>query len=409
MGSCDQEENTGYSTFVVTTPTLTVTTAANASLIEDDSFFEFTATLSATQLVDTKLSISQIGGNATIGDDFTVDGSITIPAGSLTATGKITILSDELKEETETVTIQIGDNATANAALTPAIMEFTILNYTEGDLVIDMTWAMSEITTDNSGEEVEPEDFADLRFNLSSAPNNIDIVESSDDDDDAGFKTFVLSSELPDGDYYIVADFATVNEDLDRDLNINLEINQAGVINHREDEFLGALNSIQNCSFYYYAMLKIVKTGSTYEITREAVAPLYNIADFVGTWTGEDFYGNTTTSVVTSLSPEGKLQITGIGVDFMEIEWEETITDMATLTMDVDPLTGAFTIEETYYMTTFYDGAESDPYSLSAVGQLNPCGNGSMYIDYDLIQDGTSYTSWLTQYGYGFEENIELD
>ena len=180
IGSCDQEENTGFSTFEVATPTLSVTTAANASLIEDDSVFEFTATLSTAQLVDTKLSISQIGGDATIGDDFTVDGSITIPAGSLSAKGKIAILSDELKEETETVKIQIGDNTTANAALTPVTMEFTILNYTDGDLVIDMSWAMGEMTTDNAGEEIDPVDFVDLRLLLSSEDNNSSILDGAD-------------------------------------------------------------------------------------------------------------------------------------------------------------------------------------------------------------------------------------
>lgn len=43
--SCDQEDNTGFSTLEPTSPTLSVTTSVSSkSLIEDDSVYEFTAT-----------------------------------------------------------------------------------------------------------------------------------------------------------------------------------------------------------------------------------------------------------------------------------------------------------------------------------------------------------------------------
>ena len=116
--SCDQEDNTGLSTIVPTNPSLSITTSVSSlSLIEDDSSYGFTVTISETQLVDIKLSVSQIGGDATMGEDFSVSGSLIIPAGSTSASGSITILSDELMEETETVKIQIGDNTTANGLL----------------------------------------------------------------------------------------------------------------------------------------------------------------------------------------------------------------------------------------------------------------------------------------------------
>ena len=116
--SCDQEDYAGFATLDPTSPTLSIATQVqNASLIEDDSEYTFTATLSTVQLVDVKLYITQVSGDATIGADFEVTESLVIPAGSTSATGKIKILSDELIEGTEKVKIQIGDVRTANATI----------------------------------------------------------------------------------------------------------------------------------------------------------------------------------------------------------------------------------------------------------------------------------------------------
>ena len=115
---CEVEDYTGDSVMNPGSATLSIsTTATSTSLIEDDSVYEFTATLSQAMQVDVKLFATQVDGDATEGSDFEMSGSITIPAGSLSATGTIKILIDNLVEETETVKIQIGDNRTANAEL----------------------------------------------------------------------------------------------------------------------------------------------------------------------------------------------------------------------------------------------------------------------------------------------------
>ena len=64
-----------------------------------------------------------------------------------------------------------------------------------------MSSAMS-LTTDDSGNEFSPTDFADLRLLISENPNNTDLIGEADG---GSFETYVLSGDEPDGDYYVVA------------------------------------------------------------------------------------------------------------------------------------------------------------------------------------------------------------
>lgn len=131
-----------------------------------------------------------------------------------------------------------------------------------------------------------------------------------------------------------------------------------------------------------------------------------NINDFVGTYKGNT-PSDGPTHVVTSLDANGKLQITGIAVGWMTGYWGEVITSMATLPMVVDPATGNFTIALAPYMTTTYNGAPQDGYSLSATGILNAC-EGKMYLYFNLVQAGTNLTpSYASQ--ARFTEIISLN
>lgn len=261
--SCEEDDQTGDSQMTPSSPTISIVLDGGSSttLIEDDSVHGYTVTLSETQIVDVKLHVSQVGGTAS-GDDYEMTGLITIPAGYLSATGSITILSDDLIEDTETLQIQIGSVTTANAALTPITTDFTILNYTDGDLVIDMSWAMS-IVTDDAGEEIGATDFADMRLLISSTPDNAgDIGEA----DGGSFETAILDRDTPDGEYYIVADFYAANTEVFRDLDISIELNQAGTINGDSFDFPAALNNSIQCEAAYIVLLKVTKTGESYQI-----------------------------------------------------------------------------------------------------------------------------------------------
>ncbi len=379
---CDQEENTDFSTLVPTAPTLSVTTdVSSKSLIEDDSVYEFTATLSTAQLVDVKLFITQVDGDATIGADYTVDGSIVIPAGATSAKGKITILSDDLIEETETVKIQIGDERTANAAIEPAFMDFTIMNYTEGDLAIDMSWAMASVTTDSSGDAIDPTDFADLRLLISSGPNNTDVIDGADG---GSFETYVLSGTEPDGEYYVVADFYAVNSDIARDLDLSLEFNQAGVINGDSYDFSSALNSAISCSSIYYVLGKIIKAGDSYTFEYIGEKNPVTAAPFIGTATvlTDDWADDYVDGEITIEAGSNPFEF------YVRMYSNPYIDnpDTAYLIVTIDPLTGNLT------------GVSNEPWNygnatpVTATGTVDLC-NRIIVLDLDYFYGGgTHYT-----------------
>ena len=135
-------------------------------------------------------------------------------------------------------------------------------------------------------------------------------------------------------------------------------------------------------------------TGNSASITIKKHCSL-DINDFVGTYTGDTEGGWGPTQVVTSLDQNNHLQITGIGVSFLTGYWGEEITSMATLPVNVDLETGDFTISQSAYITTLYNGDPQPTYYLTATGNLNAC-SGRMYLYYDFIQEGVgSYVEYF--------------
>ncbi|QWX82947.1 hypothetical protein H0I23_10790 [Cellulophaga sp. HaHaR_3_176] len=403
--SCDDDQNVDQSTLVPTDPTVSVALSFENSttLIEQNIDYTFTVSLSEPQIVDVKVYLSQTGGDATLGEDYDMPDSVIIPANSNSTTGVISILEDDVIEDLETAVITIGAGVrTANATVNSTTVTFNIANLTTGDLMANLSWAASEIATNSFGEEIEATDLADLRLLVTDAPYTT-IIES---EDGAGFETLTLGADTPDGEYYVVADFFQAS-DIVRDLDLTLSIDQIGVINGQSFTFPAALNTGSTCSAVYAILVKVIKSGNTYEI--EEVGQTVTATDlsaFVGTWSGTDSFGYET-QVITSLDINGQLQITGMGLGWMLDYWGEIVTNQEVLPVTVNVETGEFTIDEAYYLTTTYNGAIQDDYNLSATGTLNPC-SGGMSIVYDFIQAGISYTE--QDYGPGeFSENITVD
>ena len=404
MVSCDQEDDTGYSTMVPTSPSLGITVSeTNVILVENDQVFEFTASLSEVQLVDVKLYAFQAGGDAD-GDDFELTGSLVIPAGATSATGTLKILKDDVIEETETLKIQIGDNKTANASKDSGFIDVTILNYEDGDLIIDLAWSLTEPAYEDDGTELDPTEMGDLVLSLSSTPDLENIIGQADG---GSFETLVMPSSTPDGVYYVIASFWDANSDITRGFNLLLDLNQPGVITADGYEYPAALDSGNSCSTVYFITGTITKSGEsyTYESTGEIKTPVV-LEDFVGVYEGETPYGPT--NIVTTLNANGQLEETGMSVEWMTGFWGEVITDQTTLLMDVDMATGNFTIAQAYYMQTTYDGAVQPPYDLVATGNLNACAL-SMSINVNLIQDGWDVGAYLADNGYdSLLENVTI-
>ena len=329
--SCDEDQQVGDSQMTPASPTISIDLDfSNPTLVEDDSEHTYTVSLSQAQIVDTKLHISQIGGTAS-GADYEMTGLVTIPAGYLSASGSITILSDDLIEDTETLQIQIGGVTTANASLTPVTTEFTILNYTDGDLVIDLGWDMS-IATDDAGEEIGATDFADMRLLVSTTPDNAgDIGEA----DGGSFETFVLDGSTPDGTYYVVADFYAANENITRVLDFNVEFNQSGVINGLAYDFPAAMSNANTCDGVYYVLAELVKTGDSYAITSvgENQPPL----DAEGQWYFylADAYGDGWDGAYITVTIDGVS--TDYTCDADEVEYYIDVPAGAVMTIDYTP------------------------------------------------------------------------
>jgi len=398
--ACSDNDNaTGYSTNIPTAPSLTVTLdfENTQSLVEQEATYGFTVSISEPQITNVRVQLSQTGGTATADEDFSFPSTVTIPAGSTSVSDVITIHADELAEETETAVIQIATGNESNVSpINGSTVTFNITNLTSGDLSIGLTWAASDTVTNNYGEEIDPTDLANLRLLITNVPYT-GILTSEDSED---FETFTFLSTFPDGEFYVVADVKQAMN-ISSDLDLELTFDQIGKINGQTYSFPKALSTDFPCSERYFVLAKLTKVGEDFTIEEVGQNGNLDLTDYIGTWTGNDIYGST--EVTTTLNSDGKLEITGIGVTFMTGPWAETIIDQENLVMDIDLLTGEFTIGQQYYMETTYLGDPQPVYDLSGTGTINPC-TRTMDLVYDFVQDGTSYTAWLTPYGYEFHE-----
>ena len=148
MLACSEDEYTGDSTMKVVSPSLNVQLdfTNNQSLIEEEVEYGFTVSISEPQIVNVIVYLNQISGTATNGEDFTIPESVTIPIGSTSTYGVIKIHGDDLAEETETAVIQIATGNESNVSpITGSTVSFSIMNYTEGDIVIICRGRLLEI------------------------------------------------------------------------------------------------------------------------------------------------------------------------------------------------------------------------------------------------------------------------
>ncbi|MBK8444356.1 MAG: hypothetical protein IPL35_13510 [Sphingobacteriales bacterium] len=99
-----------------------------ASIVEQDTTFNFVVTLDKPQAADIHIDRSQTGGTAEEGTDFDFSHDIVIPAYSTSAAGELKIYGDDEIEETETFTLSIGDNRTANVNYTSQSFTVELLN-----------------------------------------------------------------------------------------------------------------------------------------------------------------------------------------------------------------------------------------------------------------------------------------
>lgn len=281
--SCaDDDDHLGDTSIQASSPTITITLPTNsATFIEKDTTFDISVSMSTPQLIDVYVYINKVGGNASSGSDFTVDNRIIIPATKTSAKAQIKLLADEDPEDTETLTLTIGDSRTVNASITPQTIEFTILNVSEDDLPLEMSWGLTYF--DAGGNAVSPTDAADMIMYLTDMDGNVLATA-----DGASFESLVMEGTDPDGVYLVKAGIYSVIDGGDLGpppvLDLTLAYSQLGKISESEITFPSAFNTALVCDGNLYTIATITKTGSSYEVERVGEATSVDISGFLATY-----------------------------------------------------------------------------------------------------------------------------
>jgi len=393
MVSCDDEDYTGYSTLTPTSPTISITPGFTSPvvLVENNEKYEYTVSLSEPQLVDVHLTVSQVDGTAS-GADYEMTTTLVIAAGATTAKGSIKILSDDVIEDVESLKIQIGDQTTANASLTPLTVEFSIKNLTADDLSIGLSWVASIPTTDDEGNEISASALADMRLLITNSP----YTELVDGADGASFESYTMLGTMADGEYLVVADFYAALASPVRDLDLSISFEQLGVVDPYSFSFPAAINTGTICEYNYFILAKIIKSGTSYTIEKVGKNP-----PLTGLWYGGDTDYEFTSEVSTKLNCDGDLLLSGLGFGWVQEFWGEEIVAAEDLIIVIDEAAGTVTIPFQPYITTLYKEVEY-PYSIEASGTINTSGEYPVItITYKLFdKDGSDIAQWCFDNGY---------
>ena len=412
MFSCSEKDDyTGDSVLSVSSPTLAVSLGfPNAqTLIEQEISYDFTVTISEIQAVDVVVHLEQTEGTATVNEDFSMPQSVKIERGALSASGKITIHEDEIMEDTETVTIQIGSGNEANlSGVSGQTVSFEIANLTEGDLVVGMSWAASSSVTDNYGNEIAAYDLANLRLLLADFP----FTRIYDKANGTANETYILSEAAPDITYSFIADVHAAMSEIPVDLDITLTFDQVGVINGQTHSFSTALNTTESCPTVNYVMATVTKSGNSYSIAEVGKKNSIDLNDVVGTWSGQaswfDIFGYTS-EVITSMDVNGDLLINGLAFQWFKGWWDEVIISNTPVKITFnDGCTDDFIIEEQPYIVSTWNGSPQPAYNLSGSGTLEKTATGFRMIVFPILHQSSSMIDG-NNWGVQFVEVLTLD
>jgi len=144
MSSCSKDDFTGASTIKASNPSITIDAPATISFVEKDTTFEFAVTLSEPQIVDVAIYINVLETSTAIeGEDYAVNnsnGRVLIPAYRTSGVVSVAYIADGCVEGTKTLNIQIGDQRTGNATLTPSTVSMEIADaFPDLDITADWT------------------------------------------------------------------------------------------------------------------------------------------------------------------------------------------------------------------------------------------------------------------------------
>ncbi|SDD06044.1 Calx-beta domain-containing protein [Pedobacter soli] len=185
--------NTPASIDIIDNTSATVTVTATANGAEPATPGQFTFTLSNVSTTPTQITYT-VGGSATSGLDYTSIGTtVTIPAGQTTATVSVPVLNDNLVEGIETVVLTMSAT-TSNPSITASTTPATV-NITDNDT------AIATITPGVNGNENGPVSgtFIVTLSNPSSTDTQITYTVGGTATEGSDYSTIVKTITIPAG------------------------------------------------------------------------------------------------------------------------------------------------------------------------------------------------------------------
>lgn len=413
--SCDEEDFTGYSTLVPTSPTITVTPdfTSPVTLTEDGSKYAVTVTLSEVQVVDVKLDISQVGGTAS-SSDYSVPGSVTIGVGTTSASFDIEILMDDEVEDQETLTLQVGDAKTANASITPVTLDFVINNYTSDALSVDLSWVTDVASA--VGIDDDPADVANIALLVLNESDLSTVVELTD----AGFKSYNGWDSLADGNYIVAATFVDLKDYGDANstltFGMTLDFGQSGIA-YGTMEFADIVTNEFACATV--SLAEVQKSGSSYTYSEigETSVP-FDVDALDGVHSGVDLInlGGAPTEFTLQNGSLDSVQVWGFFTYYLNawsVASSRTDSAFANLIFDASGNLDYSSRYDWGYYQEYYcmndeGGTDGDWMYYIEIGYVdgshwNPC-TGEIHVYYDIIyfDPSTGYAS----YGWMFDPDV---
>ena len=201
-------------------------------------------------------------GTAILNGDYEVDSasSITIKAGSTTATVKFTIFDDAILESDKTIHVKFSSTGGVNLSNTGATITIHDNDASKAGIGLqtDLAW--------DAGTLVDLDLFAANNVVIDTVAHTVTsfhLVDSSEHD--KGFESVLIKNSGPDGKYYLVAYYAAGS----RAVNFTLTSNGPNVSNATVPDSFPATDV---GAAYFYG--PITKNGSTY--TRQS-GSIFNI------------------------------------------------------------------------------------------------------------------------------------
>ncbi|MHA7943117.1 hypothetical protein ACJOV8_008585 [Formosa sp. 3Alg 14/1] len=215
----DNDDNTGESSIDYTKINATVSTSQSsyeiseidAYLAEDGLSIPFTVTLAEPSTADAVIDLAQTGGTADA-DDFHVS-SVTVPAGSTTATGAIFIDANDYEEGDETLVISATSRANFNLA--DFSVEINIVDdYVSQILDLTLSWEGTYVYTPDGFNAEVTVDFCDIDVDIAyvyfGSVYNLGGGATGDCPEHSAYEAGGYG--LPDGEWTILADIYENND-----------------------------------------------------------------------------------------------------------------------------------------------------------------------------------------------------